>query len=689
MTKLTPGSSSVGNILPADKCQGNFTPPTKCQGNSKEQRLLGEALAYGRRGHSVLACKPWPEKSPHYIRGILERGHLDATCDGRKIEAMFARYPEASLGLRLERVVVVDVESKEGHGVDGYSSVEELESHYGALPETWTNATPSGGEHRLYRAPEGMRLTNRTGDHALAPGVEFKASGYVLVPPSPGYSVKYRQQVAKLPAEWVKLLAKPTSKEPRKLSEHAGDTSVSIDLAGPMIPELQRNTVLTSICGNLHDGSRNLQQLTDALKTIKDTRCENPGSFPDTEVEKIARSIYWREPCKPEGKVETPEVTQKLRDVSDYWFREYLSGGGRSKLRDSYRACCISAARRKDLRTITLPDGEEAEVLVFSESTRQLAEIVRTSHVSASKHLHRLEEIGVLKALERRAGLAPTYALLPPAQEVNTPQPRSAEPEGEGVGEGVNPLRVDYLETPMFGWRSLVGNAGGGVLVALETFGFQSSEELAGRLGISRVRDLERRRLEPLEKMGLVERREGLWGRPKDFRERDQKALAEPYTTVFRRRHRRRTAEGRKVCEVIEIVRDENELERDSARHEQHVGHRRKFQEQRQKALQESVEADQGCRNLLNHWDEEVEADGYIGELERIESPEPEPEEPELSVLAIALRDFLALCPHRGHERPSWLANYAWSEELVGWKPTEDEVVAALKELAHNREEAA
>ena len=66
--------------------------------------------------------------------------------------------------------------------------------------------------------------------------------------------------------------------------------------------------------------------------------------------------------------------------------------------------------------------------------------------------------------------------------------------------------------------------------MALEAFGTQSSEELAGRLGISRVRNLERRRLEPLERMGLVERHEGLWGRPKDFRDRDQKALAEPYT---------------------------------------------------------------------------------------------------------------------------------------------------------------
>jgi hypothetical protein len=35
--------------------------------------------------------------------------------------------------------------------------------------------------------------------------------------------------------------------------------------------------------------------------------------------------------------------------------------------------------------------------------------------------------------------------------------------------------------------------------------------------------------------------------------------------------------------------------------------------------VQESVEADEGCRALLNRWEEELEADGYIGELERVE----------------------------------------------------------------------
>jgi hypothetical protein len=56
-----------------------------------------------------------------------------------------------------------------------------------------------------------------------------------------------------------------------------------------------------------------------------------------------------------------------------------------------------------------------------------------------------------------------------------------------------------------------------------------------------------------------------------------------------------------------------------------------------------------------------------------------------LSELARALRDFLDVCPHRAHEKPSWLATYAWSESLVGWKPTPEEAAGALAELERRR----
>jgi hypothetical protein len=120
---------------------------------------------------------------------------------------------------------------------------------------------------------------------------------------------------------------------------------------------------------------------------------------------------------------------------------------------------------------------------------------------------------------------------------------------------------------------------------------------------------------------------------------------------------------------------------RDSARRERHAEHRRRFEESRKQALQESLDADRERRDLLNRWDEEREADGYLGELERIEPPKPEPDEG-LSDLAVALRDYLEREPRRSGETPSWLANTIWAYELVEGKPTQYHVAAALGELA-------
>jgi len=184
---------------------------------SRTQRA---ARTCGDSGIPVGPCKHWPEKSPHYIESILEHGLYDYTTDPVRIDAFWDSFPDASIGARLGqwhlrsedggirvvRVIAVDiespeghVESPEGHGVDGFAGLKELEGRHGALPRTWTNETPSDGEHRLLTVPEGVELTNLEGDNALAPGVELKAKGQVLVPPSPGYRVKDKVRMAELP----------------------------------------------------------------------------------------------------------------------------------------------------------------------------------------------------------------------------------------------------------------------------------------------------------------------------------------------------------------------------------------------------------------------------------------------------------------------------------------------------------
>jgi hypothetical protein len=100
--------------------------------------------------------------------------------------------------------------------------------------------------------------------------------------------------------------------------------------------------------------------------------------------------------------------------------------------------------------------------------------------------------------------------------------------------------------------------------------------------------------------------------------------------------------------------------------------------------------------------------DGFVGELERVEDARDEAivdseavevqEKPRAqrgaddelpSELAAALGRFLERCPHRVNERPSWLANYLWSEDLVDHKPDELRVAHALGELRSRERKAA
>ena len=84
-------------------------------------------------------------------------------------------------------------------------------------------------------------------------------------------------------------------------------------------------------------------------------------------------------------------------------------------------------------------------------------------------------------------------------------------------------------------------------------------------------------------------------------------------------------------------------------------------------------------------------ADGYVEELRSPVEAEPEeaPSEPELSDLALAIRDYLLLSPGDACQPPGWLGVTLWAYDLVPDRPTLAEVGAALEELggeAYRRE---
>jgi hypothetical protein len=168
------------------------------------EAALPHALAWARHGHKSFplhypvthngqtvcscgrVCGAQAAKHPYSVRGFAVHGHLDATLNPRLIERWFGLcLPEANLGVSTEKLVVIDVDSRDG----GDESLKKLETEHGEMPLTWRVLTGGGGEHIIYAAPDGVEVVNvvakQMTDPPLGPGIDVRArGGYIVAPPS-------------------------------------------------------------------------------------------------------------------------------------------------------------------------------------------------------------------------------------------------------------------------------------------------------------------------------------------------------------------------------------------------------------------------------------------------------------------------------------------------------------------------
>jgi hypothetical protein len=698
--------SPLGNGIVPENARNLTTPRTgyipRSQTNAEEpakeghknhptttrSAMLAARLAYAKKG--VRTSPADTERKKPHLKGWQRK----ATTNPQQITAESNRWTRAGILTPTgspDRRLVVDE--------DVAGELERLEEKLEiALRGTTTEvSTPSGRPHLHFSLPEGVEVPGSVGKNVKDDfeGLDVRGEGnMVLLPPTASYAFANRLPTAEAPPELIKW-----AQSRKKAATHGAPrpkTAVEKTDAGDgSIPSGTRHDALASILGRAHDGTRSLEDLRALAHEVNAARCVppigSPGNDPISDVDRIAESIHPKPPCRTTKKAD-PQVEELLKRCSAWWYSELLPGGGRSKLRDVYRACTMGAAKRGEARTVEV-DGEEVRGLAFSESTRQIGETVRTSNVSAWKNLKRLMDAGALVAVEKPAGMAWTFVLLPPdtalAHGVNTPEQPPPSLAEEEVAGGVNPLRVDELTTPFYGWRSPVGNGGGGVEVVVEAFGEQTAEELAGRLGISRVRDLQRRRLDPLTGMGVLVRHGDTWAVPDDHASAVKRRMDEPYATVTRRRRRKTTSEGRTVVWVEETVTEASENERAEARAARHAADREQFRKMCRARLHRvavdcfgGVDPETG-EILAERRDVpapvEEAADGPVTDSEGLEAPEQLLEVP--CELTLALGRYLGLNPGRAKESPSWLGIALWAEGHVEGKPGELAVARALDEL--------
>lgn len=135
--------------------------------------MLTPALELAAAGWAVHPCR-WC--GPNAKAPLLRHGHLQASTDPAFIRECWTRWPYAMIGVAVPRqLLVLDLDPRNGGTLDA------LEAVTGPLPATLTthSGRRDGGMHLYYLRPVGKLTAAR-----LPAGVDLKANGYCIAPPS-------------------------------------------------------------------------------------------------------------------------------------------------------------------------------------------------------------------------------------------------------------------------------------------------------------------------------------------------------------------------------------------------------------------------------------------------------------------------------------------------------------------------
>jgi hypothetical protein len=479
-----------------------------------------------------------------------------------------------------------------------------------------------------------------------------------MVPPSFGYEFENRAPVADAPEWLLNLIRTEPEREPRP-----GSSFGIADDGGP-IPEGGRDDALTRVAGRLHDGTRDLSRLEDDLQAVNERRCLPP--LPFGQVRKIARSVFRYEPCKPGGP--NPETIAALARVESLITGGEWKGKG-GKTRYSLSVAWLTLARRHG----RLDDEGH---LALDVSWRQLALAASVSRVTAMKGIRAMTDMFRVDGGGAESGKSGTITFLLPPAPIYTTLPTEGLIE-EGCIDWRAPLTAPRLRwsTPprkrakrgvVSGTRRVRESVAAKARDAVERLG-KSCEHaldlteaaggamplaaLAAALGVSRARDLTRRRnpetgkgrdgiVTKLVAVGVMEVSEA----------GDTATLAAEWLDAL-------NEERENSGEIALFRRDMAQYNRERD------GYRNRSR----------------GRTPADTHDMKPAADGYIGDLHLVE--EPDQHDPVISSLAEAVRDYLDKNPSDARRSPYWIGTTLWCYELFDGKPTVEETVAAIEEL--------
>jgi hypothetical protein len=177
------------------------TNKTICPAQSFNQTK--HCLKYARRYANEMGWTVFPvpigTRKSHKKAEFCDGRRWGATRNVDEIKADFTKWTDANIGIPTGRdngIFVVDVDTADGHGVDGYASLAALEAQFGTLPDTLRAISPSGSVHYYFNYPPDMEVRNSTS--AIGEGIDVRGEGgMVVAPPSvkPGKGVYRWKQI--------------------------------------------------------------------------------------------------------------------------------------------------------------------------------------------------------------------------------------------------------------------------------------------------------------------------------------------------------------------------------------------------------------------------------------------------------------------------------------------------------------
>src|SRR2546423_891023 len=130
------------------------------QENCAATTMLDAALEYAEVGLAVFPCKP--DKTPYTANGF-----NGASTDANQIKRWWTQYPNAMIGMptgKASGVWAIDPDAPKGDGPDGRANWRRLVAENGGdARQTYTNDTPSGGQHLLFQYDDARPITNSPG----------------------------------------------------------------------------------------------------------------------------------------------------------------------------------------------------------------------------------------------------------------------------------------------------------------------------------------------------------------------------------------------------------------------------------------------------------------------------------------------------------------------------------------------